>query len=198
MSAALFRDAVDVSPARHAALVLHGLAAADQAWVLAQLPQEQTLALQALLGELADLDPDRTVLGLAAIGDGVKASHDVDPLTDEERLKNLAGDDLDRLARQLGAASADFVALCMRVRPWPWRAQMLERLPPTCRQRVRASIAAAQERPPAGPRRQAALMHGLRCMLDAAPPSVAHPAEHPKPRVSGRRAWLSWLRRSTA
>lgn len=146
-------------PLRQAALVLHALADADRAWVLASLPEAQRGLLQPLLAELHQLGIPRE----QAFLDGEPEDAACGPQVREDSwLLDLDGDGVAALAVVLQAQPVQFIQALLAMRAWPWRAQLLESLGEEKRKAALAAMAA----PP--PRFQAAMLQALNAKWQAA------------------------------
>ena len=122
----VFAQALDQSPGlRSAALVAHAMRPADRDWLLSQLDLGQRAALQPLIDELRELGipPDADL-----IGEALKASQQTLPASPPK-----ADDPVDRFsrlpARDVASVLANepprLVDRVLRMRPWPWRAEVL-------------------------------------------------------------------------
>jgi hypothetical protein len=144
---------------RQSALLLHGLAPADQRWILSRLEPDDARVLRAHLRELRDLgipaDP-------ALVPSAAPAAPGADPHAAVVTRASAAG-----LQLALGEEPAWVVAQVLALRDWPWRSAFLDGLPA---ERRAAVLAAAPATPPA-PRAAAALLAGLAARLadDRAP-----------------------------
>jgi hypothetical protein len=161
------------SALRRAALLLHAMAPADQAWLLASLSPVRRARLEDLLGELRSLGipTDASLLQPAA----ETAATPPTPSA-VRRLERLTGDELAWLACRLQDEPPELTARLLAHRAWPWRAALLEHFDASWRQSV--SAAASQPRLPLP---EAALCEALSHALAAEAP--ARQAE------AGKRFW---------
>jgi len=151
--------------ARHAALLLHAMAAADRDWMLDALPQQERAELIPLLAELEALgiERDPTLIdavtsdeGLAATptqaAEGVSGGERPTAVSDEAMLWSLDPQEVSALAELLRIEPAGLVAEFLAVANWPWRDALLANLEPVQRRKIdghRATMDAAASTPPA-------------------------------------------------
>ncbi|MEH6461569.1 hypothetical protein [Chitinimonas sp. JJ19] len=106
---------------RQAALTLHGMNAADQAWLLSQLDAEERAQMQSLLDELRDL--------------GIPADASLAPHHDDaEQATELP------VVQCLVSEPAWLLGMLLRVRSWPWQAELLAALDRARREEVLRSL----------------------------------------------------------
>ncbi len=182
---------------RQAALMLHGLTEVDQAWLIGQLAPDQQQRLRERLTELKAMGvaPD-----VSRIWAAVNATPQLDKaaLDDQTFLMQLSAGAVTTLALALRREPASLVAQCLLVGPWPWTADLLERLPAVQRRQVedlRTQIAAL----PIVASRAAALRRALRdCCAPKVPPVLIETAANHQRRSGNLRQWFAmrW-RRST-
>lgn len=106
--------------ARRAALLLHAMAPADQAWLLAALPGAQRARLDVLLAELRELGiaADSSLLReLTQVGDSA-------PPTARQRLAQLDSSQVKALAQVLAGEPPQIAARLLAASAWPWRDQL--------------------------------------------------------------------------
>ncbi|MDA8521026.1 hypothetical protein [Acidovorax sp. NCPPB 4044] len=185
---------------RRAALLLHALPAADRRWILDQMPQVQRQALQTLLAELSALGipPDKTSLEKLqpASGQQPSAGHpraeiSREEFSDETDLMALDTAGVSSLAQAWRAQPALLVAQALCLRPWPWRAALLERLPALQRLRVMDRLGAPGGCPRAGDAMATAMLECMRECCQAPQASAAQ--ENSKAATSAvARNWPGW------
>ncbi|MFD1836904.1 hypothetical protein [Paracidovorax cattleyae] len=166
--------------ARRAALVLHGMAPADRAWVLERMAPSQRDALQALLSELQALGIPPDPAGLDALATAAPDSVAAAPLPtgnaassppEADLLMALGAPGVAALARAWRAQPPLMVAQALCLRPWPWRAALLEQLPALQRRRVTDLLGTVSSGPSTAPALASAMLDGMRHCCDA--PAVA-------------------------
>ncbi len=120
---------------RQAALILYGLTAVDQAWLIAQLAPSQQQRLRELLAELK-------AMGIASNAGRILATVNATPqsdraaLDDHAFLMQLSAEAVTTLSLALRREPASLVAQCLAIAPWPWAAGLLELLPAVQRRQV--------------------------------------------------------------
>lgn len=153
-----------MSGLRQAALVLHGLADADRAWMIGQLPAEQAGPVRELLAELCELgipnDPSFAAQALAS--DHVhavrpRASATFAPAP-EEVLRSAS---VEQLQRVLEGEPQGFVAVLLVAGDWPWCQPYLTVQEPA-RMRALVDLVRAQ---PGGPRLRAQVLAAVAARL---------------------------------
>lgn len=205
---------------RQAALMLHAMEPADRAWILEHLSQPERVALQSLLEELEALGipPDRDCLdGLAGLREAststepaleavvaagsVMAQGYSEPapdghVPDGDALMSLDAENTMRLARAWRAQPALLVAQALCLRPWPWRAALLEQLPALQRRRVMDLLGNQGDCGRPAPALAAGLLRCMRqcCDVPSPPPAVSLPAGGCSDAAAARR-WHRWLPR---
>ena len=157
---------------RHAALMLHSLAEDDRRWVLQQLPGGDRAPLETLLGELLEL-------GIPADPSIVQAM----PLDAAGRIRAASA----RTIRALLQREPDaIVGACLAMDAWPWRDEVLRKLP----SERRAPVAAAMQRPVTAKMRDT-----LIALLDARlVPGSARPRAHAFAKRAIERTRRLWRR----
>ena len=145
---------------RQAAVALHGLTAADQDLILAELPDADQERLRAYLAELTELGFDVPAPQSAArlFSFAPRA-----PATPHSRVRGAGAEVMLEL---LGGEPAGLVALLLNSDDWPWRAQFLALLPAARRAQVQG---AAGGGPIAAPACAAFLVESLGAMLERRP-----------------------------
>lgn len=146
---------------RQSALLLHGLAQADQRWILARLDQADARVLRDHLRELKDLGipADRSLAPVATPAGGASAG----PAGGAEAaLVQRASPAALQLA--LADEPAWVVAQLLALSAWPWRAAFLDGLAPERRAAIEACAPAAL-----APRAAAALLAAVAGALAAGP-----------------------------
>jgi hypothetical protein len=107
--------------ARRAALLLHAMAPADQAWMLAALPAPQRARLDVLLAELH-------ALGIPAdsslLRDLTQAGDSAPPMA-SQRLLHLDASQVRTLAEVLASEPPQIAAWLLASKAWPWRDQLV-------------------------------------------------------------------------
>ena len=116
--------AVETLQARRAALLLHGLSPQQRRLVMAKLGAAETSRLEPMLGELSRIGIPRE-LGLIGPETPTKESVAREP-TPVERAAQL---DADSVLRALETSSPVTMGHLLRSYDWPWKAEVLERLP---------------------------------------------------------------------
>ncbi|BFO56024.1 MULTISPECIES: hypothetical protein [Comamonadaceae] len=170
--------------ARHAALVLHAMAPADRAWVLERMAPSQRDALQALLSELQALGIPPDPAGLDGLGAAAAASIARGPVPSGEAassgpesdpLMALGAPGIALLARAWRAQPPLMVAQALCLRPWPWRATLLEQLPALQRRRVMDLLGNVSSGPSTAPALASAMLDSMRrcCEAPAVPAAGA-------------------------
>ncbi|WP_332879669.1 hypothetical protein [Massilia sp. S19_KUP03_FR1] len=135
---------------RQSALLLHGLAPADQRWILAQVDQADARVLRGHLRELK-------ALGIPA--DPALAPSSA-PATGGEPAASIARASAAALLLAVADEPAWLVAQLLALRPWPWRGAFLDALDPARRAALAATVPA-----PLAPGAQAALLSALAARL---------------------------------
>jgi hypothetical protein len=139
-----------MSGLRQAALVLHGLADADRAWMLGQLPPEQAGPVGELLAELRELgipnDPGLAAQALAR--DPVHAVRTRAPSAANDPFTLMRTASLEQVQRALEGESQGFVAVLLVAGDWPWYRDYLAAQEPA---RMRALVDLVRGQP-GGPR----------------------------------------------
>ena len=152
-----------MSGLRQAALVLHGLADADRAWMIGQLPAEQVAPVRALLAELRELgipnDPSFAAQALAS--DEVHAVRARVAARADDFLQVVRGASAAQLQRVLEGESQGFVAMLLVAGDWPWQAEFLAAQEPA-RMRALADLVASE---PGGPRLRAQVVAAVAARL---------------------------------
>jgi hypothetical protein len=152
-----------VDSSRQVALLLHGLAEPDRAWMLEQLGASQGQALQPLLTELRELgipaDPALTAQALQA---------HVQRRTAAERppAAVIAEARAAQMQQALAGESVGLLAVLLAAGEWPWRHVFLASLEPA---RARA-LNEVLETHRGGPALQQALLRAVAERLDAQSP----------------------------
>jgi hypothetical protein len=124
---------------RRAALHLHAMAPADQAWLLENLAPAKRSRLDALLQDLRSLGiPTDTAL----VQTEAQVPLEPAPSTPStvERLQSLSGEEVAWLAGRLQNEPPRLAALLLAHQAWPWRQGLMERLEPPWRQCVVAAM----------------------------------------------------------
>jgi hypothetical protein len=171
--------------ARRAALLLHAMAPADQAWLLAALPAWQQARLTALLAELR-------ALGIPAdsrlLGELAQASPSA-PSTPAQRMAQLEPAQVAQLAQVLAVEPPQLAARLLAGGPWPWRDAVAAAW--SAEFRARVADAMPQRAAPAAERALCGLLLG---QLASLPPSG--PASMASPWRGWRRPHLSGAARA--
>lgn len=120
---------------RRAALTLHAMAAADQQWVLAQLPVVQRNRVQALLQELRDLGipPDAELL-LSSLREPPRAA----ARSATEQLAQLPRNRVRPLAQLLEVEPPLLCVRLLRAHPWWWKQALVQEWSTAFRNRIDA------------------------------------------------------------
>lgn len=145
---------------RQAAVALHGLTAADQDLILAELPAADQERLRVYLAELTELGFDVPAPQSAArlFSFAPRA-----PATPQSRVRG-AGADV--MAELLAGEPAGLVAQLLHSDDWPWRAPFLALLPAARRAQVQIALDAGRI---AAPACTAFLVESLGAMLERRP-----------------------------
>lgn len=170
------------TPVRRAALLLHAMAPADRAWMLAQLPEGARIRLQALLRELVALGIPHDAALLRQVA-ATRAPAE-EPILDVPRgdpgsdvpFATVAGADAARLAAVLRDEPADLVATLLAVRDWTWRDAFLRQLGPLRARQVTECLAARRGDARLGKAGERALLAAVVRRLRDVPPDAAHRA----------------------
>ncbi len=179
---------------RQAALLLHSMAAADRDWVLQSLPAEQRDRVAGLVEELHALQitPDASLVHAAI---SAMPHSDPSPLpapadADRAFLRQLAPPQIEALASLLQREPPRLAAQCLALEAWPWRGELLARLPARPRQDIGDHLLSPDIAPPADTPLARTLLKLMRAHGEAARWPV------PAPRQGhGRPARLGWLTR---
>ncbi|AVS67157.1 hypothetical protein C8245_16980 [Paracidovorax avenae] len=213
----LAERAVPSSPAaqaRRAALVLHAMAPADRAWVLERMEPSQRDALHALLSELQALGIPPDPSGLDELETAAPASIAAGPLPFGEAafsppevgpLMAIGAPGIAALARAWRAQPPLMVAQALCLRPWPWRAALLEQLPALQRRRVMDLLGTVSSGPSTAPALASAMLDRMRRCCEA-PAVLAAGAGQGDGRSAGHQAhrrlggwrWPWWRREGQA
>lgn len=146
---------------RQSALLLHGLSAADQRWILARVDAVDAAVLRAHLRELRELGiPADPALAPSA----APAASGADPHAAHVARASAAG-----LQLALGDEPAWLVAQVLALRDWPWRAAFLDSLTEERRAAVTKAAPAAL-----APRAEAALLAALAARLAGVGPAASN------------------------
>jgi hypothetical protein len=157
-------------PERRAALLVHALPAADRAWLLDALPNDQKTGLLALVQELHDMNvapdaqwlqswlppggPLETAVAPPPVSpawghDGGTAydTHLTAPAEESARRPNPPADlmalgpaQLSELARLLGQEPLALTLRFLQLRPWPWRDRLLAQMNATVQMQLRQAL----------------------------------------------------------
>jgi hypothetical protein len=123
---------------RHAALTLHELPPADRAKVLSRLDPERQALLQPLLDELIALGIPQGRKWISRQATESKALDEADAAPSTlEQLHWLDADDAMLLLKHQSNESITIVLLAVE---WPWRAEVLEKLPVEVRDQIKAQL----------------------------------------------------------
>lgn len=164
------------SSLRRSALMLHGVGASDQAWLLGRIAEPQRTQVSALLQELRTLGipPDGGVVRQAVSQPARTAS------TPHERVSQACAT---RLADVLKDEPCVLVARLIQAGPWSWTDAFLALLAPARRAQVQELL---DERA-VPPRLAGALVDAVATRLGA--------GEDAQPRKPAALAWQRWLDR---
>lgn len=170
-----------MSGLRQAALVLHGLADADRAWMLGQLPPEQAAPVRELLTELRELgiphDPGLATQALAS--DPVHAIRTRAPQAANDPFALMRTASVDQVQRALEGESQGFVAVLLVASDWPWYRDFLAAQEPA---RMRALVDLVRGQP-GGPRLRTQVVAAVATRLRDRP---AAPAPLQLPSAKGK------------
>lgn len=129
---------------RQAAVALHGLTAADQELILAELPEADQERLRAYLAELTELGFD--VPAPQAASARLFSFAPRTPATPQSRVRSASAE---LMAELLGGEPAGLVARVLGSDEWPWQAQFLALLPAARRAQVQGTLHAQRAAAPA-------------------------------------------------
>lgn len=153
--------------AKHAALLVHALAASDRDWLLSQLPVMQWAELQRLVAELDEMgiaqdqqafqsmlsERDSSV-GLpmgsraAMTPQDDKLAVDGPSLGDVDFFHALTDEEVDELAEIWSTEPPLLVALALGAHEWPWATRLLERMPALHKRRIEDAMSRPQRHRP--------------------------------------------------
>ncbi len=182
------------TPARRAALLLHGLPAATQQQVLAKLDLAERSRLRPLLGELAELglppSLGRSLQHLESAPAPAEPMLDVPALSAQERVERLSADDVARCLQLCAPVTA---AQLLRASAWPWQADVLARVPPALRAQVLAFMRGPS--PVLAPQVLASLCEQLHrhATLVSIEPTQGHTRSTATHAARGRWPIISWV-----
>jgi hypothetical protein len=164
-----------MSGTRQAALLLHGLAARDREWMLAQLNDGQAGELRALLDELQALGipADADLIGAASRA-GQRADMPDAPAQPGAVLATAAAN---RIHALLAAEPDRLVALAIASSAWPWKERVLSLLGEERSLRIRELAMLTNP----GPQARRAVLRDLAERLATLPASAGaseNPPEH--------------------
>jgi hypothetical protein len=135
-----------MSGVRQAALVLHGLADADRAWMLGQLPPEQAGPVRELLTELRELgipnDPGLATQALAS--DPVHAIRTRPAPAANDPVALMRAASVEQVQHAVEGESQGFVAVLLVAADWPWYRAFLAAQEPA---RMRALVDLVRDQP---------------------------------------------------
>jgi hypothetical protein len=142
-----------MSGLRQAALVLHGLADADRAWMLGQLPPEQAAPVGELLAELRELGipHDPAFASQALASDPVHAIRARPAAAANDPAARMRAASVEQVQRAVEGESQGFVAVLLVAGDWPWYRDFLAAQEPA---RMRALVDLVRGQP-GGPRLRA-------------------------------------------
>jgi hypothetical protein len=134
-------------PQRQAALLLHALAPTDQAWLLASLPEQDSIELTNLLQELRDMNVTPDAAWLAQWLPTTESNEDANDLSSNSPASNshaelikLKPHQVNELARLLSVEPVQLTLRLLRVQPWPWREKLLSQMTASAQMRLRQSL----------------------------------------------------------
>ena len=181
-----------MSGLRQAALVLHGLADADRAWMLSQLAPEQAVQVGALLAELRELGlPNDPSFATQALGAEQLAAMRVQPpAAPQGPAEAVRAAAPDRMLRVLEGECPGFVAILLASDDWPWRAAFFASLSPARMRAVQDAVRGSESGARLRSQVIAAVARRLRDAGVASPPRTLAPA-----RWQGFRTLVASLRR---
>ena len=207
-------DASDLVDSRkRAALALLGLRAADQKWLLAQLPNADRGDVAALLDELMRMNPSATAAQIAAAtsalnleatqtewspatGDGLPtAPEDALRTAPDDALRTLARASASLLHRELRTESDSVIGIVCALKNWRWKDELLGLLGPT-----RAADIGRLQREAISPTpaMAQALMAALAARIEAGRREAGFSADLRAARAQGTlgngRWWSKWFR----
>jgi hypothetical protein len=168
-----------MSGLRHTALVLHGLADADRAWMLGQLPPEQAGAVTQMLAELCELGipNDPSLAAQALSSEAVRPIRTRPAQASDDPAQIVHGARVEPLQRVLQGEPQGFVAVLLAAGEWPWREAFLAAQEPAQR-RALGELARGNA---GGPRLQAQVVAAVAKRLRDAPAATAAASQGRKP-----------------
>lgn len=131
---------------RQAALVLHGLADTDRAWMLGQLPSHQAAPVHELLIELRDLGiPTDPSFAAQALASHRKRAFRASPRGQEpDSTQFVRATSVESLRRVLDGEPQGLIAVLLAAADWPWRDAYLATQEPA---RMRALVELSRGKP---------------------------------------------------
>lgn len=163
-----------MSGARQAALTLHALPAGDRGWMLAQLPETQRAALQAMLDDLASLGipADSQLVLEAATPTARPFEPKVAPVLTEagagSDIESIRSANAERLYAVLADEPVELIAMLLSLEDFVWRHELLAMLLPPKRGAIQKRTAR-----PLAPALSAAVAACIaRRLRDLAPPEL--------------------------
>jgi hypothetical protein len=157
---------------RQAALLVHGLTAQDQDWILSQLPERQRARMRELLDELRELGiPEErhwvnTVLASRS-GDGRVEGHAQPVQSDVEYFARLPPHSVGQMASLLRTEPEGLVIRVLQLDRWPWQQELLTLLPQPMRGRVVVQLNQQSKATLEGGHLKTALLKELRRQLES-------------------------------
>ncbi|TAK83707.1 MAG: hypothetical protein EPO12_05445 [Aquabacterium sp.] len=174
-----------MSGIKRAALLVHSLDPADQAWMLARLPAAGRPEVEAALGELQSLGipPDPSLAGALPL-----APTREQVAQDSAASKALRRADAASVLQALRGQAPQAVAALLSLQAWPWRQAVREHWAGALSAHPGVSWGPAHAVPPA---LRASLVQAVAARLAPSEDVAARPAARP-------RGWLArWLPRRT-
>jgi hypothetical protein len=179
----------DSDKARQAALLLHGLSPEARREVIAKLDVATASRLEPLLAELTTLGLSPS-LGRQLYAETLVAAESSQSVaTPEDQAARLSADEV---AHALSACAPTTVALIFRARAWPWRMDVLDRIPNAHREFVIQHLSHEPGAP--APAVTRALCERLCTQAAQVRQEIRRLNAGRKLPATGIRKWLPWMR----
>ena len=193
---------------KRTALYLHGLEQEDRAWILKQLPVEQSLLLVHLIDELKELGLPRGNFSYGDISGATKASTEerLDTARHIRRLDNIEVQDLAALVKYIENASMavlydvfskeplEIISMVLRMRSWSWHVEFVEQFDASRRFQLREVLQRDRSRSSddLAPKFQSAILNTIAIKISDCEQSSSNPTMNGVDDVAHRSvsAWL--------